>query len=163
MIKLVQLSESDGVDVYKMLQRIKTNENEFKNTANGLSFEEYKKWLIQQNNWSKGKDLPEGFVPQTVYWLCVDGRPVGFGKIRHKLNIHSRTIGGNLGYAIDPIFRGKGYATVLLNLLVAKAKELGIGELLLSVEKSNPASKRVIEKNGGTLYDENEARWFFTF
>ena len=107
--------------------------------------------------------MPDGYVPQTIFWLYDDEQPVGVGKIRHALNDNSRKIGGNIGYAIDPMFRGKGYATHLLSLLVIKARAMNISELLLSVEKYNPASKRVIEKCGGKLIRENDERWFFEF
>lgn len=162
-IELKQLSTKDGLKVFEMLQRIGPCENEFKNTAHGLTFDEYKAWLVQQDDWSKGDNLPDGYVAQTIFWLFDGDKPVGIGKIRHKLNCHSRTIGGNIGYAIDPIYRGKGYATELLRLLLLKAREIGVLELLLSVEKYNPASKKVIEKNGGKLINENEDRFFFTF
>lgn len=45
------LSVEDGIDVYMMLQRIGGNENEFKNTAYGLTETEFKDWLIEQNQW----------------------------------------------------------------------------------------------------------------
>ncbi|MBQ6066462.1 MAG: GNAT family N-acetyltransferase [Clostridia bacterium] len=162
-LHLEQLSVNDGHAVYDMLQRIGACENEFKNTAHGLTYEEFQEWLKEQDDWAQGRNLPEGYVPQTVFWLFDDAVPVGFGKVRHGLNSHSRTIGGNIGYAIDPLHRGKGYATVLLGCLVEKARELNVGETLLSVEKYNPASKRVIEKNGGKQINENSERWFFTF
>lgn len=162
-IFLQQLSMSDGIDIYEMLQRIGANENEFKNTASGLSQEEFKSWLFEQNEWANGRSLPDGYVPQTIFWLYDDEQPVGVGKIRHALNDNSRKIGGNIGYAIDPMLRGKGYATHLLSLLVIKARAMNISELLLSVEKYNPASKRVIEKCGGKLIRENDERWFFEF
>ncbi len=160
---LKQLSVNDGEDVYQMLQRIGSDENEFKNTAHGLSYEEFRKWLIEQNDWAEGRNLPEGYVPQTIYWLYDQEKPVGIGKIRHALNENSRKIGGNIGYAIDPLYRGHGYATVLLRELLKRAHEMCLPEILLSVEKYNPSSKRVIEKNGGKLIRENDARWFFTF
>ena len=162
MLKLVQLSVEDKEEVYDMLQRIKANENEFTNGAYGLSYSDYKKWLIQQDNWAKGIDLPDGYVPQLIYWLYDENTPVGIGKIRMALNDRSRKIGGNIGYAVDPLHRGKGYATVLLSLLLKKAQELEVKEILLTVEKYNPSSRRVIEKNGGVLVEENESRWYFT-
>ena len=162
-IKLVKLSVDDGNDIYELLQRIGACENEFKNTAHGLTYEQYKEWLKQQSDWDMGMNLPKGYVAQSIYWLYDSGIPIGIGKIRHELNDNSRKIGGNIGYAIDPIQRGKGYATRLLGELVKKAKELNIKEILLSVEKYNPASKRVIEKNGGRLINENDSRWFFSF
>lgn len=162
-MELRQLTPDDGRDVYEMLQRIGENENEFKNNAYGLTFDEFKAWLTEQDNWSRGEALPDGYVAQTIFWLYDNGVPVGIGKIRHALNENSRRIGGNIGYAIDPLHRGKGYATQLLHKLVAKADDIGVGEKLLSVEKYNPASKRVIEKNGGKLVRDNEERWFFEF
>ncbi|SFB66281.1 GNAT family N-acetyltransferase [Ruminococcus albus] len=163
MIKLEQLSIKDDYKVYEMLQRIGSCENEFKNTAHGISYEEYLEWLKIQDDWSRGENLPKDYVPQTIFWLFDDDVPVGFGKIRHRLTNYSREIGGNIGYAIDPYYRGKGYATKLLALLIDKAKELKVNEILLSVEKYNPASKNVIEKNGGKMISENEYRWYFSF
>lgn len=160
---LKQLSVSDGSDVYEMMQRINANENEFKNTAHGLTINEFQDWLIEQDRWSRGQSLPHGYVPQTIFWFFDNNIPVGAGKIRHGLNDNSRKVGGNIGYAIDPLYRGNGYATRFLSLLIKKAHEMHISEILLSVEKYNPASKRVIEKNGGRLVKENEERWFFEF
>lgn len=162
-IRLAALTVYDGREIYEMLQRVGACENEFKNTAHGLTYEQYKSWLVEQSDWDRGNNLPEGYVAQSVFWLFDDDKPIGIGKIRHELNENSRTVGGNIGYAIDPLHRGKGYATLLLGELIKKAKELNIEEILLSVEKYNPASKRVIEKNGGRLLFENDARWFFTF
>ena len=162
-VNLRQLNINDRKDVYEMLQRISNNENEFKNTANGLKPLEFKEWLIQQDAWSKGNQLPDGYVAQTIFWLYDCEQVVGIGKIRHSLNDNSRQIGGNIGYAIDPLYRGRGYATQLLILLVKKARDMGIDEILLTVEKYNPASKKVIEKAGGRLLKETEVRWYFEF
>lgn len=162
-LELRQLSENCGSDVYTMLQRIGPCENEFKNPAHGMTYEKYRDWMKQQDDWSKGINLPDTYVAQTIFVLFDDEIPVGIGKLRHELNEHSRLIGGNVGYAIDPQLRGKGYATVLLKLLLEKAKEIGIKEILLTVEKYNPSSRRVIEKNGGKLIKENDQRWYFTF
>lgn len=160
---LQQLSPNDGVEGYKLLQRIGKDENAFTNPVNGMTFEEYKVWLKQQDDWAREINLPNGYVGQTCYWFIVDGIPIGIGKIRHALTNHSRQIGGNIGYAISDKYRGKGYGTIVLKLLLEKAKDMNVKEKLLTVEKINPASKRVIEKNGGKLIDENEERWFFSF
>lgn len=160
---LKQLSPCDGVDCFLMLQHIEKEENAFTNPVNGMSFDEYKKWLEQQHNWSMGKDLPTGYVSQTIFWLYDHDIPVGIGKIRHSVTNKSRIKGGNIGYAVSLEFRGRGYGYVLLKELLQKANELEIKEKILTVEKNNIASKKIIEKNGGTLYDENESRWFFCF
>lgn len=163
MLDFRKLSVLDGKDVYQMLQTIGENENAFTNPVNGMSYDGFKQWLTQQYDWSIEKNLPEGYVGQTIFWLYDNGKPVGIGKIRHALNEHSRQIGGNIGYAISSMYRGKGYGTIILKLLLEKSKEMNVTEKLLTVEKINPASKRVIEKNGGKLIGENEERWFFSF
>lgn len=160
---LRQLSVTDGFDVYNLLQHIGEEENAFKNPVKNMSYDEFKQWLIQQDAWSRNESLPDGYVGQTCFWLMVNNVPVAFGKIRHNLTAASRTQGGNIGYAVSSEYRGKGYGTKILNLLIQKAEEMNIQEKLLSVEKYNMASKRVIEKNGGRLVSENQYRWFFSF
>lgn len=163
MVYLRQLSVSDGSDVYDLLQHIGEEENAFKNPVKKMSYDEFKQWLIQQDDWSKNESLPDGYVGQTCFWLFVDNVPVGFGKIRHALTSQSRQIGGNIGYAVSSLYRGKGYGSILLQILLEKAEEMRIEEKLLTVEKFNYASKRVIEKNGGKMVHENNYRWFFQF
>lgn len=85
------------------------------------------------------------------------------GKIRRRLTEYSRRIGGNIGYAISADYRGKGYGTELMRLLVKKADEMGVGEKLATVEIYNPASKRAIEKAGGKLVKETAERWYYEF
>ena len=160
---LRQLSVTDGQDIYNLLQHIGEEENAFKNPVKKMSYDEFKQWLVQQDAWSRNENLPDNFVGQTCFWLIVDDIPVAFGKIRHRLTPASRIQGGNIGYAVSSEYRGKGYGTKILNLLLRKANEMNIEEKLLSVEKNNVASKRCIEKNNGKLVSENQNRWFFMF
>ena len=84
-IELRQLSIDDDLDVYAMLQEIPKDENGFINGCNGKSFESYKEWLIKSDQVSKGIGLENWMVPQSIYWLFVDGVPTGMGKLRHYL------------------------------------------------------------------------------
>lgn len=159
---LKQLSETDGIDIYNMLQNIGQDENEFKNPVKSMNYIEFKEWLVQQNQWAHEMNLPKGYVKQTIFWLYDDFIPVGIGKIRHYLTENSRKIGGNIGYAISMSERGKGYGTELLKLLKIKCDSMNIKERLLTVEKYNPASKRAIEKAGGSFIKEDKERWYFS-
>lgn len=158
---LKQLSPSDGYDCYQLLQNIGEKENDFTNPVHNMSYEEYKNWLIVQDNWSKGDNLPQGYVPQHCFWLVVNNTPIGFGKIRIGLTEQSRLEGGNLGYAIDSNYRGKGYGTKLLELLLNKAKELKLRSPLVTVKKYNYPSKLVAENNGGVLIKETDMWWYY--
>ena len=71
-----QLSPDDGIDCYQLLQKIGEKENDFTNPVHNMSFEQYKVWLVEQDNWSKGRELPQGYVPQHCFWLIVDDIPV---------------------------------------------------------------------------------------
>lgn len=160
-IELRQLSSSDGVEYYELLQNIGRDENDFTNPVHDMSYEGFKTWLKQQDDWSKGDNLPEGYVPQICFWLIEENIPVGIGKIRLGLTEQSRLEGGNLGYAIDLRHRRKGLGSKLLRLLLVKAKELNLRNPLVTVKKYNYASKLVAEHNGGKLIKESDGWWYF--
>jgi predicted acetyltransferase len=150
-IALRELDLGDGRDVFEMLQEIPPEENGFMNSANALPFEQFPGYLRKQRESSEGIHLAENRVPQTIYWLMVDGKPVGFGKLRHCLNDSLRRSGGNIGYVIRPSERGKGYGNILLKELLKAAKDRGMSEVLLTVDEHNTPSRKVIEANGGVL------------
>ena len=154
---------NDGIDVYNMLQRIGPSENAFHNDVNGMSYSDYQSWLKLQHSWSLGEQLPDGYVKQWTYWLFADDVPVGYGKLREKATEESKKLGGNIGYAIDPNARGKGYGNKLFGLLLNEAFNKHIEEVFSTVEKYNYSSKKVHEKFGGKLIDEDGVRWYFTF
>lgn len=162
-IYLRQLSISDGRECYQLLQRIGNKENDFTNPMHGKSFEDYTVWLAQQDSWSREENLPEGYTGQTCFWLVADTEVVGLGKIRHGLTRQSREEGGNIGIAIDPQRRGEGLGTKFIPLLLQKANDMKIGEILITVKKFNYPSKVAFEKNGCRIIKETEGWWYLTF
>ncbi len=161
MIELRRLSVDDGMDVYIMLQEIPKEENGLVNKGNGLSFEEYKEWLKQKYVESEQIGLVDGWkVPSTTYWLYVDGKPVGFGSVRHFLTDALREVGGNIGYGIAPKYRGKGYGKELLRLLLEQANQIGIDKALVTINLNNIASKSVALANGGVITGQTDKRMF---
>ncbi len=158
-----QLSILNGSKVYDMLQRIGPSENAFNNEVNGMTYKQYQEWLIKMDAWSRGEQLPDGYVKQWTYWLMDFDRPVGYGKLRERATEASKRFGGNIGYAIDPLYRGKGYGNLLFELLLLEAKKKNIIEVYSTVEKFNYSSKKVHEKCGGRLINEDEIRWYFLF
>ena len=81
--ELKQLNPNMGEFEYEMLQGILNVENGFSNPAYGLTFEDFKSWLVEVDKHSKGECLPEGWIPYTTYILYVNNMPVGYGRIRH--------------------------------------------------------------------------------
>lgn len=100
---------------------------------------------------SEGKNLPEGYVPQTTYWLVDNGKFIGRVSIRHTLTDFLLKEGGHIGYDIRPTERNKGYGKSILELSLPKAKELGIDKVLVTCNDINLASKKIIEANGGVF------------
>lgn len=96
---------------------------------------------------------PSPKVPFTLYWMTVDDRVVGHAILRHKLTDATRRVGGHIGYAIHPNERGKGYGTHLLHLMLEKAKEQGLREVLMTCNANNLASQKIIQLNGGEAVD----------
>lgn len=152
-IELKQLSIKMGQKEYDMLQGIIDGENGFSNPAYKLSENEYKKWLEKENNYSKGKELPEGWIPATTYFLYIDEIPVGYGRIRHSSSEYLENVvgAGNLGYAISKQYRGKGYGDLLFKELLSKCKKFGYSEIKLFPYKDNEATVRIMLKNGGEI------------
>lgn len=110
-------------------------------------------YVNERLDWSQGQNLPENFVPCNEYWLLDREKIVAFSSLRHRLNGHLRSIGGHIGYYVRPTEREKGYGTEILKLTLEKAKDLGLGRVLVTCDEDNIASVKIIEKNGGVLED----------
>ncbi len=115
---------------------------------------DFDSFVTREIEQAEGKNLSEGFVPQSVFWLVDGGEYIGKTSIRHRLTEHLLKTGGNIGYEIRPTKRRRGYGTALLKLAIAKAKELGIEKLLLTCDSTNSASRRIIENAGGVFESE---------
>ena len=102
-----------------------------------------------------GRKLPRGYVPDSRYWLIRGRKILATGGLRHHLTPALEDYGGHIGYQVRPSQRGHGYATRLLALTLEKAREMGLKRVLVTCDKSNLASARVIEKNGGRLASES--------
>lgn len=163
--ELRPLGVDDGRDVYDMLQEIPQEENGFVNGLAGKSFEEYRRWLGRCDEVARGIGLEPWQVPQSTYWLYADGVPVGYGKVRHRLTDGLRAEGGHIGYAVRPSARGRGCGRLLLKMLLAEARKLGVRKALVTIRVGNAPSLRVALANGGVVErTENERHyvWILT-
>ncbi len=150
-IELRELSQNDGNDIFEMIREIGSGENGFMNDGYDMNEIGFKDHIFSNINMSRGINLQPQWVPQTKYWLFVDGYPVGIGKLRHYLNDNLRKIGGHIGYCIRPNARSKGYGNIILCELLKKAREKSIPRALITCKETNIPSRKVIEYNGGEL------------
>ena len=106
----------------------------------------YEEWL---NDCEADKTVEErnpDWANATNYLLVDENNHVyGISQIRHSLKGQLINIGGNIGYAIRPTERRKGYGTIQLQLLLEKAKVLGLNKVLVTCRENNIGSKKTIE------------------
>ena len=116
----------------------------------------YKAWLDKTLSAMDIANLTESKVPALTYFFVreEDDRIVGMINIRLALNDFLRTQGGHIGYSIRPTERRKHYATQMLTAALKVCDVIGIKEVLVSCDKDNPASARVIKNCGGILKNE---------
>lgn len=84
-------------------------------------------------------------------------------QLRPLLTDHLRLAGGNAGYSVSPVHRGKGYAKMILQYLKQEAGKMGLDRLLITVRNDNPASIRVALSCGGSIDRITDMRHYITF
>jgi predicted acetyltransferase len=64
-----------------------------------------------------------------------------------------RMYGGQVGYGVDPVYRGQHYAARSVRLLLPLARRHGFGELWITCNPDNYASRRTCELAGAKLIE----------
>ncbi len=101
-----------------------------------------------------GRDLPPGYVKATYLWLVERDVFLGEISIRHELTDALLRFGGHIGYAVRYAVWGQGIGTQMLALALRYARaRIGLARVLITCDDDNTGFARVIEKNGGVLWD----------
>ncbi|WP_165006140.1 MULTISPECIES: GNAT family N-acetyltransferase [unclassified Enterococcus] len=160
-MELIKLWEADLNKAYELQNTFRSNENGFVNSAYGYTFTEFLKYAKECERYAFGVDLPEGFVPATIFILENEKNEyVGIFNLRHSLTESLKEGAGHIGYGISPNYRKRGYAAKGLALVLQEAKRIGINEALLSVDKTNVASIKTQEANGAEIYREDDRKYY---
>ncbi|MBQ4382316.1 MAG: GNAT family N-acetyltransferase [Oscillospiraceae bacterium] len=116
----------------------------------------YEQWLAKLRSDMDIANLPPSKVPALTYFFVreEDGKIIGMVNIRLALNGFLRSWGGHIGYSVRPTERRRGYGTELLRQALQVCGRVCIGRVLVTCDKSNPASAGVIKNCGGALEDE---------
>lgn len=107
-------------------------------------------------------ELPDGSraprLPGFRRWAWQEGAFLGSVGLRFQRGTPALPphVLGHIGYAVVPWGRGRGVATRALALMLAEARGFGLPWVELTTDPENPASARVIEKNGGVLVERFE-------
>ena len=155
----------------KLKGPLEIDENEFNNFVNefkaanerlvpyslnqkDMDFQTYTRRLQDE---SKGIGIPENLVPASTFFLVDDTHKIyGAVNIRHRLTDNLRIEGGHVGYGIRPSVRKQGYGTKILELALDILREMNINDVLVTCDKDNIGSAKVIQNNGGDLDSEVE-------
>lgn len=120
-----------------------------------LARRDYAALLHRRAEQEAGRELPQGYVPQSIYYLVRGGRILGELALRHRLTNNLEEFGGHIGYGVRPEDRNRGYCTEMLRRTLAVCRQSGIPRVRITCDSSNTASARVIEKCGGVLDSES--------
>ena len=109
----------------------------------------YEEWLKSvTDNTSPDTVNPNWVVTDIFFAVDENENIIGIIDLRHTLNDFLKDF-GNSGYSVRPSERRKGYATEMLRQILLIAKQAGLQEVYLSVERDNEPSVKTIIKNGG--------------
>ena len=114
----------------------------------------YDEWLKTVTDNMQVETVNPNWVITDTFFATDDmDRIVGIIDLRYTLNDFLKNF-GNCGYSVRPSERRKGYATEMLSLVIKIAKNAGMLEMHLSVERDNIPSIKTITKNGG-IYERS--------
>lgn len=121
-----------------------------------VDLEEFKEELEKVAN-AKGGFAPgvnlKDVVPQDLWWVKNENDEIiGIAKTRYLLTGKLLQNGGHIGFGLREDFRGKGYGTKLLEVLLKEYERRGIYDVLVHAYVSNTASQIIIKKNGGRYW-----------
>jgi predicted acetyltransferase len=155
-LRLIFPSKEYEREAFEYIQEFLEYKSEINGTGGLDRYDDYDEWLIKVEKEFNSKDIPEGKVPASTYFFVrtLDNKIVGMINIRHKLNEFLFNEGGHIGYSIRPTERKKRYATLMLKLALQKCRELNINKVLITCDKINIASAKVIQNNNGILENE---------
>ena len=148
-LKLVKPSKKYMAAFMRVYGDYKQDTNRFKDVQVGplvkaIEENNIDNYLKQLDDWAKGMNLPEGYVPSTSYWLMDDDNWVGMFAIRHRLTPRLEQEGGHVAANIAPKYRGKYSSFIGIKLCIDKARKLGLKRVLMTCDAGNSASYRAI-------------------
>ena len=162
MVFLKKANTEDAEKEWLFVREMPEDENGLINSYHGVSRDVFlNRTLPEMLAFAEGTGLPAGYVPETFFFLWDDDTVVGQFRVRHYLCESLRTGAGHIGYFIAKPFRGKGYGTEGLRLVLEEARHIvPEEEFYLRVNRDNPASLRVMMKNGGRIAAEDETKYY---
>ena len=118
---------------------------------------DFEPWLKHTYQNYQPETVPSGWCRTTAFFAVrkADGKILGMIDVRHGLSTDFlREYGGNIGYAVRPTQRKKGYAIQMLQLALQYCHTLGLSVVRLGCYTDNIASIHTIERCGGRCVEQ---------
>lgn len=153
MFEFREITLDDKVSYEKYIREWQAHDEDITPTAMDPSVNTFETLLAQLKEDKHPKE--NGRVPATMLFYFKDNEIIGAAHIRHELNDTLKLLGGHVGYGVSPDRRGKGYATKILKNSLLFLKSLDVKKVLITCDKDNLPSAKVVLNNHGTECDSH--------
>lgn len=151
-LKLVLPCKKYIQEIYNYREEFLVRNDDMAGTSNLREFDNILEWI----NWTKKLSNYEYNVLPYVHSLQFltineNDKLIGMVDIRLDTNDYILNYGGQLGYSIRPSERNKGYGKNQFHLAINKCKTLGFEQIIITCNKTNIPSKKIIKSKKGIL------------
>ena len=149
MLMLVKPSKQYLPCFVKSIDDYKRDENHFGRGGidpliHALEENRIDEYLQKLADYEHAKNLPDGYVPESRFWLLDNDEFVGSFSIRHKLTQKLEQIGGHIAANISKKYRGKYSSFIGIKMCLNEAHKLGLKRVLMTCDTENTISYRAI-------------------
>ena len=117
-----------------------------------FDYSDFGAYLAKVNDFTQGRNLPEGYVQSSTLWLMDHDEIVGVTNIRHNLNDAIEYCGGHIGLSIKPSQRRKSLGKTLMQMSIdLLTNNLGVEIIHIHCHQTNISSSKTIQACGGEL------------
>ena len=156
-MKLKDPVEIDEIEFIEFVNEFKSANERFVPYSLNQKDMDFQTYIRRLQEESLGIDIPENWVPASTYFLVDETHKIfGAVNIRHRLTDNLMIEGGHVGYGIRPSVRNQGYGTKILKMALDILREMNVEDVLVTCDKDNIGSAKVIQNNGGKLDSEIE-------
>ncbi len=157
-MKLVDPCKINKIEFDDFINEFKIAKEEFVPYSINQKNMDFSTYIKSITNEGLGIGIADNWVPASTYFLISDNSNKIYGatNIRHRLTESLKIEGGHIGYGIRPSERKNGYGKLILGFGLDILRKMNINKVLVTCDKKNIASSKVILKNGGKLDSEIE-------
>lgn len=147
-IVLKKANKNDIDKEVEFIKRVPLLENGFANFFYNVLYKSKEEILDYVLNLNYTREC----IPIYTYFLWVDNEIVGMYHILSKLTEDQKEKDGHISYTILKEYRGKGYGTKGLSLMIEEAKKIiPEDEIYMHTTNNNPASLKIMLNNNAYI------------